>query len=354
MADPLTWQRSVDATGKAVAQWLDRLERSDFTRVFLVGCGTSFYAAQVGKYVLEHIACLPAEAIQAFEFATYANPELLSSQTLVVGISATGKTTAARDALRHAQEAGSATVAVTADIDSDVAQAAEVVVPIGGDINVGVKTRTYVQSLIALYVLALRLGEAGGQVDADLAGYWRRQIDLAAEGSRRFLDRQQGQIEELAKLYAQAPNVFVLGTGPNAGTAEEASLKVIEMAKMFSDACPLEEFLHGRLREVDGQTPMLFVAPQGRASDRVLDFLTVTDLIGVPSVVLTDRITPGIERLATHVVHVPVALDEFATPLLYILPLYLFGYHVALERGYDPGSRRYPDIVPQDVRYGAA
>jgi glucosamine 6-phosphate synthetase-like amidotransferase/phosphosugar isomerase protein len=66
--------------------------------------------------------------------------------------------------------------------------------------------------------------------------------------------------------------------------------------------------------------------------------------------VLTDKITPGIRRLATHVVEIPVSLDEYATPLLYILPLHLFGYEMALQRGYDPTARRY-NIVPQNVRY---
>jgi glucosamine 6-phosphate synthetase-like amidotransferase/phosphosugar isomerase protein len=96
---------------------------------------------------------------------------------------------------------------------------------------------------------------------------------------------------------------------------------------------------------------MFFVAPQGCASDRVLDFLTVTDYVGAPSIVLTDQITPGIKRLATQVVQMPGSLDELATPLLYIVPLYLFGYHMALKRGYDPAARRYPDIVPQEMRY---
>jgi glucosamine 6-phosphate synthetase-like amidotransferase/phosphosugar isomerase protein len=109
--------------------------------------------------------------------------------------------------------------------------------------------------------------------------------------------------------------------------------------------------MHGRMREVDERTPLFFLAPHGRGSGRTLDFLAVTDHIGAPSIVLTDRVTSGIERLATHVVRMPVQLDEFATPLLYILPLYLLGYRLAVERGYDAGARRYPDIIPQEVRY---
>jgi glucosamine 6-phosphate synthetase-like amidotransferase/phosphosugar isomerase protein len=66
--------------------------------------------------------------------------------------------------------------------------------------------------------------------------------------------------------------------------------------------------------------------------------------------VLTDNPSPGVQRLATHVIRIPVSLDEYATPLLYILPIHLFGYEMAHQRGYDPVARRY-DLVPQNVKY---
>jgi glutamine---fructose-6-phosphate transaminase (isomerizing) len=161
------------------------------------------------------------------------------------------------------------------------------------------------------------------------------------------------QLTHLAENFATAPKVFLLGTGPTLGTAEEASLKVIEMAKMYSECQELEDFFHGRLREVDQNSPMFFIAPQGHASRRVLDFLTVMDMIHAPSIVITDQVTPGIQRLATHVIQVPVSLNEFAAPLLYVLPMHIFGYEMALQRGYDPTARRY-DIVPQRVKYREA
>src|SRR4030095_1728049 len=132
--------------------------------------------------------------------------------------------------------------------------------------------------------------------------------------------------------------------------AEEASLKIIEMAKMYSECQELEDFFHGRLREVDQNSPLFIIAPHGPASERVLDFLSVMYMIHAPAIVITDQVTPGIQRLATHMIHIPVSLDEFATPLLYILPMHIFGYEMALQRGFDPTARRY-NIVPQNVRY---
>jgi glucosamine--fructose-6-phosphate aminotransferase (isomerizing) len=186
--------------------------------------------------------------------------------------------------------------------------------------------------------------------DPEKRNYWLDQIQIAAQGAAHFLQAQRSQIQQLAKTFTNAPKVFVLGTGPNLGTAEEASLKVIEMAKMYSECQELEDFMHGRLREVDPKSPLFFIAPHGNASQKVLNFLTVTDMVKAPSVVLTDKVTNGIQRLATHVVEMPVSLNEYATPLLYILPMHLFGYEMALARGYDPNARRY-NIVPQNVKY---
>jgi glutamine---fructose-6-phosphate transaminase (isomerizing) len=344
LADPGTWQNSIDLAEEALSDWLKTSQ--DFKKIYLVGHGSSLYNGQVGEYIVEHIAGIPSKAIPAFAFSAYIENRQLDSQTLVVGISTTGETQSVYEALERARQAGSRTLAITARQDSAITRQADAVVLTGGeDDQISVKTKSYVQALISVYLLALHM--AG---DPQRKSFWLSQINLAAQGARQFIHEQWSQMTQLAQKFANAPNVFVLGTGPNLGTAEEASLKVIEMAKMYSECQELEDFFHGRLREVDQNSPLFFIAPQGHASRRVLDFLTVTDRIQVPSIILTENITSGIQRLATHVIRIPAKLDEFATPLLYILPMHIFSYEMALQRGYDPTARRY-DIVPQNVRY---
>ena len=351
LSDRATWNHTLDVGESTLSAWLEQFDASKVERVYFVGCGTSYYAGQVGKYIVERIAHIPAEAVQAFAFATYAQPDVLGAHALVAGISTTGGSEAVVDALAHAQASGAATLAITANAGSAVSDVAQATILTGGgDDKVSVKTKSYVQSLVTLYLLSLRLANTGegNIVPADLD--WSQQIERASEGVMRVLDETQPVMQQLAEQYAGAGNVFVLGTGPNCGTAEEASLKVIEMAKVFSEAQELEDFLHGRFREVDQVNPMFFLAPHGRASARILDFLAATNHVGAPSIVLTDHVSPGIERLATHTIIMPGDVDEFATPLLYIVPMYLFSYHLALYRGFDPAARRY-DFVPQKMRY---
>jgi Glucosamine 6-phosphate synthetase, contains amidotransferase and phosphosugar isomerase domains len=344
LADATTWQKSIDLADEALLNWW-KTPRV-IQQVYLVGHGSSLFNGLVGQYVIEHIVGIPSKAIPAFAFSKYMEPRLLGPQTLVISISTTGGTQSVFDALEYAHQAGSSTLAITAHKDSAIAQNAEAVILTGGeDDQISVKTKSYVQALIPLYMLAIHL--AG---DAQVRNYWLNQINLAAQGAQRFLQEGWDQINQLAETYGSAQKVFVLGTGPNLGTAEEASLKVIEMAKMYSECQELEDFFHGRLREVDQNSPMFFIAPNGRSNRRVLDFLTVMDTIHAPAIVITDQVTSGIQHLATQVIQIPVSLDEFATPLLYILPMYIFGYEMALQRGYDPTARRY-NIVPQNVRF---
>ena len=344
LANPLTWQSSIDLAGEALSKWQDAPRA--IKRIYLVGHGSSLYNGLVGEYVLEHIAGIPSKAMPAFAFSTYLEWKMLSTETLVIGISTTGGTQSVCEALEHARQAGAPTLAITAHQDSTITHNADTVILTGGeDDQISVKTKSYVQALISLYLLATTLSG-----DPQLRGYWLKQINLASQGAQNIVENQWGEIKHLAARYANAPNVFVLGTGPNLGTAEEGSLKIIEMAKIYSECQELEDFFHGRLCEVDQNSPLFFLAPRGQASRRVLDFLTATDMIQAPSIVLTDQITPGIQRLATHVIQLPVSLDEFATPLLYILPLHIFGYEMALQRGHDPAARRY-NIVPQNVKY---
>jgi len=351
LGEPSTWQDSFKLADEDAARWLAGQKAGDFERIYLVGCGSSLYNGMVGKSILEHLVQVPCEAIPAYSFAAYAEPGLLGPHTPVIGISTTGGTQATCRALEFTRQHGAPTLAVTARPGSPVTLAAEGALLTGGaDDTISVKTKSYVQALVALVALALKLAEARRVAAPGLREEWAAQIQLAASGSAQILAALRPMMAELAAKYAAARKTFVFGAGPNLGTAEEASLKMVEMAKVYSEPGEIENFLHGRLREVDTDNPIFLIAPEGRSSERILDFLTVTHTVGAPTVVLTDKVTPGIRRLAPQVVEMPVSLDEFATPMLYILPLYLFGFELALARGFDPNARTY-NIVPQDVRY---
>jgi glucosamine 6-phosphate synthetase-like amidotransferase/phosphosugar isomerase protein len=346
LSGPALWEHSMQLAKTALAAWL-KGKRPGFERVVFVGHGSSLYNGQVGKYIVEHIAGIPAEAIPAFAFATYGEAKILGPKTLVVGISTTGGTQSVVDALARARAANSPTLVITAHAGSAVTSDADAVILTGAEKDMlSVKTSSYVLALVPIYMLALSLAGA----DESAWAKWQAQITEAGAGAARLLASQHGEIRSLAGTFSAAARIFVVGSGPNIGTAGELSLKIIEMAKMYTEAQELEDFFHGRLREMDQVNPMILIAPSGRASRRVLDFLTVMKQVNAPSIVLTDMITPGIQQLATHILKIPSVLDEFATPLLYIIPLHLFSFELALARGQDPNAPSH-EIVAHTVRY---
>lgn len=345
------WQKCIDNVDNGLHSWLSTANDVKFRQVYIVGCGTSYYAAQVGKYIIEHLTHLPVEAHQAFAFSVYTEPALLNEKTLVIGISTTGNTKSVCDALEFARHSGAATLAFTATSGSKITEISQTTILTGGSVTVAVKTETYLQSLICLYLFGIHLADYLGLLTSGEVGYWRNQINKAEEITRRFFAKQQPEIVKLVDLYGSTDMVFIVGTGPNFGTAEEASLKVVEIAKMYSVSKEMEEFFHGYDRELNENSPMIFIAPKGRALDRMLDFLTFNRKVGVPSIVLTNEDNPDVKRMADHVIHLEGQLNELVTPLAYIAPLYLFGYKMAVKRGVDPSARRFPGIMALEIRY---
>ncbi len=349
LGDWATWKVCLDQVEESLQAWSSKTRGMHFRRIYLAGCGSSYYEAQVGKWIVEHIAHLPAEAKQAFSFANYMDPGLFASDILVVGLSTTGNTEAACEALSFARRNGATTLAVTASPDSQITRIAESTIYTGGHVSVIVQTETYVQSLLALYLLSLSLAERGNHADR-ARPYWQGQFRTAREITHEFLEVQGRKIIDLVDEYGSLDNFFILGNGPNAGTAEEAALKVIEMAKMYSDGGEMEDFFHGRDRELDKGTAVFYLAPQSSMLNRMFDLLTFNRKTGVPSIVITCQDVAEVRKLAYHAIVLQGSLDEYATPLVYITPLYLFSYYLALKRGFDPLARRFP-VPALKVRY---
>lgn len=359
LADQATWDAPIALADASLPGFIRQLGGKGVSHVYFVGCGTSFYAGQVGRYFVEQLAHLPAQAVQAYEFAAHAEPAILGPDTLVVAVSQSGDTEAAVAALDLARSSGARTLAVTAIAGSAVTRVSDATVLTGGEGDTPpAKTSSYVQSLVALWMLAHHLAEQrrepGTARGADRGVERRREVQLAATAARDYLAAAEAPIFALAHQYASAAAVFAVGSGPNVGTAQEGALKVVEMSKLFADARELEDFAHGRFRVVDGSTLFLIVAPQGKASGKALDFLSATAHVKAPTIVFTDEASPGVRGLATHVVQLPRGLSELASPLLTIIPLYLFAYQLAFERGWDPMSRRYENFYPQKMRYAGA
>lgn len=343
MKDRANWDVCLKKSFDSFEELKKIIDFKKINRVYLAGCGTSMANALIGESFMEGIAKIPAKAVHAFSFAAYTDEALLDDTALVLGITGAGVTTSVETSLDFARKAGAVTLAVTGNPSGKCAQAA------GGQVllveyNEGptVRTTSNIHLQLGLFVLALGLGEIRGYVDAGSRAYWMSQLDRLIDSVPEVLSRHE-DIIALAKKYHELHGemVFVLGAGPNYGTAWEGSLMSVEMGWIDSAAYETEEFTHGRFRECDERKPLLFIAPYGKSYTKLISILTACRKAGAPAVLITDKLTDEIKELSTDIVPMPEGIDELLTPLLYVFPLWLFDYAMGEARGVDPAGVRY-------------
>jgi glutamine---fructose-6-phosphate transaminase (isomerizing) len=343
MKDKALWEYSLAMSRASMSAISEKHDLSKIDHVYLVGCGTSLANAQIGASFVEGIAHVSAEAEHAFSFSTYLDPQILNEHTAVLGISGAGVTISVENSLKLARKAGALTIAVTGAKDNKCALAADEVLMTDA-LNEGptVRTISNIFLQLGLYAFATALGESNGTIDAQRKDYWNAQLDLLIAKVPQVLQLND-QVKQLAKKYhdLKGEMVIVLGAGPNFGTAWEGSLMAIEMGWIDAAGYEMEEFIHGRFRECDERKPLIFIAPHGKADQKLLTILNICRKANAPAVVITDNTAEDIRKRATDIVLMPGGVDEIITPLLYIFPLWLFDYSTGILRGVDPASQRY-------------
>jgi glucosamine 6-phosphate synthetase-like amidotransferase/phosphosugar isomerase protein len=336
---------------RQMERMLGRIDAKSISRVYVLGCGSSYFGAINVEHAFEDLAGIPTKAVEGFEFAAYQNMDLVDKRSLVLGFSTSGITAALLDSFARCKPNGATTVAVTALEESPLGRAADEILLTGAVDETDVcRTKANTQATIAMYLMAISLGKARGCLTASRAAALTGEVDRCIDGIVEILAREQ-EIIDLTKEYAGCTACLVVGTGPNVGTAQAGALMISEMAWVHSWGDETENFLHGRFREVNQAEPLLLLAPDGAGSRRTLDFLTVSDYARGPTIVFTDKVTPGLKKLATHVVTMKGGISEIMTPILYLTPLHLYAYHIAVANGVNPNVRRYPGINPSVARY---
>lgn len=344
------WEENIRLNRQSIAALCRAADLGKIRHVYLTGGGTSLYAGEVGKSYLEKLAGVHAQAVPCYYCSRYLPAGLLQKDVCLLAISQTGRARSVADSVRAAQRAGALDIAVSGFPEAPVpAAASHVILTDAKTEGPSVKSTAYTQALTALYLLAVAIGVANGHLTAAQAAYWDAQLEQTVQKSAE-LAGAAAQMNRLAELYQNAPIHHCLATGPNIGTAEEGALKIIEMSWVPAEGREMEDFLHGRYREVDETTPLLLLAPKGPSKSKLLDTLGSAKQINAPTIVLTDDDDPLLEKLAAHVVKMPGGVDEYLTPMLYITPLWLYAHRLGLLRKSDPAGSRH-GFVPTNYVY---
>ncbi|MGI9033666.1 MAG: glutamine--fructose-6-phosphate transaminase (isomerizing) [Acidimicrobiales bacterium] len=311
-------------------------------RVFVVGCGTSFYSGLVAKYAIEHWARLPVEVDVASEFR-YRDP-VLDAGSLVIGVSQSGESLDTMEACRFARlpANGAKVLTVCNVVDSSMAREADAVVYTRAGPEVGVAaTKTHVAQIVALELLALHLGVLRGLVYPD-------EMTLVVDALSRVPARIEALLErsdeicEVGRRYAGTRDFFFLGRGVGYPVALEGALKLKEISYARAEGYPAGEMKHGPIALIEPGTVVVAVATRSHLHAKVMANIEEMRARGATVVVVATEGDTATASRADEVLWVPPTPPgaELLAPAVDVVALQLFAYALAKARGRDVDQPR--------------
>jgi len=325
------------------------LERRTFEKIFLVGCGDSYFAGQGIQFVFNKYVKLPTFAENAFEFKEYEN--IVDNESLVIGISAGGRTSATIYALKKAKEKGAKTVSITNFQESPITKVSDAIIITRVPEPVGPPTSTTTTALVAGYLLAINMGYSYGIIDDDKFTYLRNAlISLPTKMKWIMSDKNKETNMTASKAFSKSNDAYIIGGGPAFITAELINALMKEIVLIHSEAIEIEEFCHYGLIPVEKDTPIILFARSGNSYNRAKEISQVLKNIGARIYVVTDKYEE-FRELADYIIIAPEGIPEEFSPVVDIIPTQFLSLHWSIDRGLKLKGFRYGDMISKLIGY---
>ncbi|MGN0703898.1 MAG: glutamine--fructose-6-phosphate transaminase (isomerizing) [Lentihominibacter sp.] len=302
----------------------------NFNKVYIVACGTAYHAGLVGKLVIEKMAHVPVEIDVASEFR-YRDP-FVDENTLFIAISQSGETLDTLAALREAKRKGARVLSVVNVVGSSVARESDDVFYTWAGPEIAVaSTKAYTTQLICMYLLGLYMGKTKGTIEDTY--YDNVLSDLKALPDKvELLLKKEDEIAEIARKYHRREQVFFIGRGLDSGVSYEGSLKLKEISYINSFAIAAGELKHGTIALMEEETLVFALATQDFLYEKMVSNVEEIRARGARIISVAKEGRTEIEKVTDEVIYIPDCIDE-VSPVLAVIPLQLFAYYVARERG---------------------
>ncbi len=314
-------------------------------QIQILACGTSRHAAMVGAYLLEQFSGIPTTVYYASEFRY--NPPPLIPNTLTIGVSQSGETADTLAALAMENERRSLQkdpkfvsnqLGITNRPNSSLGRQVQNIIDIGAGIEIGVAaTKTFLAQMLSFYGLAILFASRKNKRSSNEISELINELRLLPEQLRKLVLHHDKLAESLAYKFVDTQDVIFLGRGINYPIALEGALKLKEISYIHAQGYPAGELKHGPIALLDRHVPVVSIAVPGKVYEKVLSNSQEAkardaQLIGVcPQSFDTD--------LFDTLLAIPLS-SEWISPLLSIIPLQLFSYHIAAHKGLDVDQPR--------------
>ncbi len=315
-------------------------EAKRLKKITIVACGTAYHAGIYGQYAIEKLARIPVEAAIASEYR-YRDP-IIGEDELFIAVSQSGETADTLAALREAKRQGAHVIALCNVVGSTIAREAgeenTLYTYAGPEIAVA-STKAYTTQAELLFLIGMALGKMRGHLTAEQAEALAAEVRALPEKMETAL-KTEPQLQRIASTASQKKHVFFVGRGMDYALSMEAALKLKEVSYIFSEAYAAGELKHGPIALLQEGRLVVATITQPQLIDKTMSNLKEVKARGARILAicrenLREKVEPEVDEL----ILIPDA-DELLCPLLAAIPLQLFAYCMAVQRGCDVDKPR--------------
>ena len=308
---------------------IDKLAYAE--RIIITACGTSWHAALIGKYLIEHFTEIPVEVDYASEFR-YRNP-IVNKNTVVIAISQSGETADTLAAINEAKRKNATVLGICNVIGSTIARITDggIYMHAGPEIGVA-STKAFTSQVTVLLMIAILLGRKH-HMSFDEGLRIINEIETLPSKIEDIL-KSRGYIKKLSKRLYKHTNFLYLGRGFNYPTALEGALKLKEISYIHAEGYPAAEMKHGPIALIDENMPALTIALKDSIYDKVITNIKEIKARKGHVIAIATRGDEDIKDMLKDVIYIPDTI-EFLTPILSVIPLQILAYEIAVLRKLD-------------------
>ena len=318
--------------GRVVFEGLS-LDATKIRKIDMIACGSSLHVCMVAKYTLEKLTRIPVEVCLASEFR-YSDP-IVEDGTLAIVISQSGETLDTMAAMREIKSLGARVLSVVNVVGSTIAREADDVIYTWAGPEIAVATtKAFSTQMAVMAALAIYMADQRGTITPERYAALVSELERLPEKVARVLE-EQSEIQHFASRFFNHSSIFFIGRNLDYATGMEGSLKLKEISYIHSEAYASGELKHGTISLIEPGTLVIALGTYAPLFDKAMSNVVEVKSRGASVLALTTE--SGREQMASRVdalMTIPDTEDPFL-PSLGVIPLQLFAYYVALQRGCD-------------------
>ncbi len=307
-------------------------------KIIIIACGTASYAALVGKYILERLTGIPVEVDYASEFRY--RTQILNKKMLAIIISQSGETADTIAAMNSCLGKVLSTLAIVNVRGSTISREADRVMYINAGPEIGVaSTKAFIGQLISLYLLAVLLGKIKNRISDKYEEEIISEMMKIPQKIEAILQKNS-EIQTIAQHFTQYQHFLYLGRDINFPIALEGALKLKEISYIHAEAYPAGEMKHGPIALLDENFPVLAIALRDSVYDKMINNIKEVITRKAKVIAVASEGDKEITKIVDQVIYIPVVEKTILYPILSVIPLQLFAYHIADYLGRDVDKPR--------------